>query len=185
MLAPRPHVPLIGFAAVSGTGKTTLLLKLIPVLTGRGLRVGLVKRAHHSFDTDKPGKDSYELRKAGASQVLIGSNRRWALVVETQQHAEPDPFDLIARLHTESLDLILLEGFKASPLPKIELHRPALGHPLLVATDPYIIAVATDEPQRLRVDVPILDLNDPENIADFIFRHMSLDETLLQEQTER
>src|SRR5215831_14090336 len=149
MLAPKACVTVIGVAAMSGTGKTTLLLKLIPLLTARGLRVGLIKRAHHTFDTDKPGKDSYELRKAGASQVLIGSDRRWALVVEKEQTIEPDAFDLLGKLYTDTLDLILIEGFKASPLPKIELHRPALGHPLLADTDPYVIAVATDEPQRL------------------------------------
>jgi len=175
MLAPGVSVPVIGFAAISGTGKTTLLLKLIPILRGRGLRVGLIKRAHHSFDTDKPGKDSYELRKAGASQVLIGSDRRWALVVENEPPIEADPFDLVHKLHGETLDLILVEGFKSSALPKIELHRPVLGHPLLAATDPYVIAVATDEPQRLHIALPILDLNDPGDIAEFIVRYASLD----------
>lgn len=184
MLAPRISLPVIGFAAISGTGKTTLLLKLIPLLGERGLRVGLIKRAHHSFDTDKPGKDSYELRKAGASQVLVASDRRWALVVEKDQPIEPDPLDLIRKLHADALDLILIEGFKGSPLPKIELHRPVLGHPLLAATDPYIVAVATDEPQRIHVDLPILDLNDPWDIAEFIVRHASLGETLPQRQIE-
>jgi molybdopterin-guanine dinucleotide biosynthesis protein MobB len=178
MLAPTACVPAIGFAAMSGTGKTTLLLKLIPLLTARGLRVGLIKRAHHTFDTDKPGKDSYELRKAGASQVLIASDRRWALVVEREQTTEPDPFDLLGKLHTDTLDLILIEGFKASPLPKIELHRPILGHPLLADTDPNIIAVATDEPQRLQIDLPILDLNDPRDIAGFIVHRSSLGKAL-------
>ncbi|HXX82869.1 MAG TPA: molybdopterin-guanine dinucleotide biosynthesis protein B [Casimicrobiaceae bacterium] len=184
MLAPRVRAPVIGFAAISGTGKTTLLLSLIPLLTARGLRVGLIKRAHHSFDTDKPGKDSYELRKAGASQVLVGSDRRWALVVENEQPSEPDPFDLLGKLHTDALDLILIEGFKASPLPKIELHRPVLGHPLLAATDPYIIAVATDEPHRVHVHVPLLDLNDPADIAEFIVHYLSLGETLPQGEIE-
>jgi molybdopterin-guanine dinucleotide biosynthesis protein B len=180
MLAPRICVPVIGFAALSGTGKTTLLLKLIPILTARGLRVGLIKRAHHTFDTDKPGKDSYELRKAGASQVLIGSDRRWALVVEKEQAVDPDPFDMLGKLHTDELDLNLIEGFKASPLPKIELHRPMLGHPLLAETDPNIIAVATDEPQNLHIDLPILDLNSPSDIADFIVHRLALVEALLE-----
>jgi len=166
-VAPRP-CPIVGFAAISGSGKTTLLLKLIPLLRTRGLRIGLIKRAHHTFDTDKPGKDSYELRKAGASQVLVGSDHRWALVVENEAPAEPTLASLLRNLHAEALDLVMVEGFKFDPIPKIEVHRPSLGQPLLAAGDPHIIAVATDDPDFVAVDLPVLDLNCPEQVAEFI-----------------
>ncbi len=159
---------LVGLAAGSGSGKTTLLLKVIPLLKARGLRVGLIKRAHHSFDTDKPGKDSFELRKAGASQVLVGSDHRWALVVENDTPKEPTLRELLERLRPEALDLVIVEGFKSAPIPKIEIHRPSLGRPLLAATDPHIIAVATDAPGSVRVGVPVLDLNRPNEVAEFI-----------------
>lgn len=164
----RRRVPVVGLAAVSGTGKTTLLLKMIPLLRARGARVGLIKRAHHTFDTDKPGKDSYELRKAGAAQVLIGSDHRWALVVENEAPAPPTLEGLLARLPTERLDLVIVEGFKADPIPKIEIHRPSLGHPLLAASDANVIAVATDEPETLRLGIPVLDLNWAEDVAAFV-----------------
>ena len=168
-LAPLP-CPTIGFAATSGSGKTTLLLKLIPLLRARGLRIGLIKRAHHSFDTDKPGKDSYELRKAGASQVLVGSDHRWALVVENDMPSEPRLATMLGNLRTDMLDLILVEGFKFEPIPKIEIYRPSLGQPLLAAADCHIIAVATDDPAFVAIDRPILDLNRPEQVATFIHR---------------
>jgi molybdopterin-guanine dinucleotide biosynthesis protein B len=160
--------PIVGFAAISGSGKTTLLLKLIPLLRARGLRIGLIKRAHHSFDTDKPGKDSYELRKAGASQVLVGSDHRWALVVENEVPREPTLAALLRNLQADELDLILVEGFKSDPIPKIEVYRPSLGQPLLAADDRHIVAVATDDPDFVAVDLPLLDLNRPEQVADFI-----------------
>lgn len=165
--------PVIGFAAFSGTGKTTLLTKLLPALRERGLRVGMIKHAHHSFDIDQPGKDSYQLRKAGAEQILVASRRRWALIAETPQREEdPDLAELLAHLDTSSLDLVLVEGFKHVRFPKIELHRPALGHPLLVADDESVIAVATDIPLRIpRAGVARLDLNAPDAIADFIVEY--------------
>ena len=163
-------IPLLGFAAYSGTGKTTLLRRLLPLLKARGLRVGVVKHAHHSFDTDIPGKDSYELRKAGAAQMLVASRRRWALVTETASAREPRLEDALRHLDQASLDLILVEGFKAESFPKIELHRPGLGHPLLCHDDRSIIAVATDAPLAIDPGVPQLDLNRPDEIAEFMLR---------------
>ena len=167
------RVPVLGFAAFSGTGKTTLLLKLLPLLKARGLRVGMVKHAHHAFDIDKPGKDSYVLRKAGADQVLVGSARRWALITEHKAKREPRLDELLRYLNQQSLDLVLVEGFKAEAFPKIELHRPSLGRPLLCLTDKSIIAVASDMPLSTKTGLPLLGLNRPEGIADFIVARLS------------
>jgi len=167
------RIPILGFAAWSGTGKTTLLTKILAVLRHQGFRVGVVKHAHHSFDIDKPGKDSYELRKAGASQTLVGSRHRWALVVEKPDEREPRLDDLLRHLDQEALDLILVEGFKAERFPKIELHRPVLGHPLLHPGDDTIVAVATDAPLPVQTSLPLLDLNRPEEIADFIATYLT------------
>ncbi|MEJ2507913.1 MAG: molybdopterin-guanine dinucleotide biosynthesis protein MobB [Gammaproteobacteria bacterium] len=174
-MTPNADCPIVGFAAFSGTGKTTLLTRLLPVLHARGLRIGMVKHAHHSFDIDHPGKDSYELRKAGAEQMLVASRRRWALMCETPERSgDPELSDLIAHLDTSTLDLILVEGFKHVHFPKIELHRPSLGHPLLAASDDSVIAVAADATLTdTTVLVPLLDLNDPEAIADFIVEHVA------------
>lgn len=163
-------IPVIGFAAWSGTGKTTLLRRLIPWFTARGLRVGLIKASHHDFEIDHPGKDSYELRKAGASQVLIASPHRTALIVEHAHPAEPELSDLLARLDTDRLDLVLVEGMRHAALPKIELHRPALGRPLLFPDDPRIIAIASDAPLDRPAPIPVLDLNDIAAIGEFILR---------------
>jgi molybdopterin-guanine dinucleotide biosynthesis adapter protein len=168
----RTRVAVLGFAAFSGTGKTTLLARLLPVLTGRGLRIGMIKHAHHSFDIDQPGKDSYVLRKAGAGQMLIASEKRWALMVEHEVPAEPRLSELIARLDQSRLDLILVEGFKRESFPKIELHRPALGHPLLFPNDPGIIAVALDAALNPEPAVPVLDINSPQQIAGFILENV-------------
>ena len=162
--------PILGFAAFSGTGKTTLLTQLIPLLKDKGLRIGMIKHAHHNFDIDTPGKDSYELRKAGAGQMLIASQRRWALMVETpQQSGDPDLNELIRQLDHDKLDLILVEGFKHVRFAKIELHRPSLGKTLLFPDDDSIIAIATDQPDLINTELPKLALNDPALIADFIF----------------
>lgn len=158
--------PVLGFAAWSGTGKTTLLVQLLPRLRAAGLRIGMIKHAHHSFDVDIPGKDSYELRKAGAEQMLVASQRRWALMRELDRPREPALADLLAQLDREKLDLILVEGFRAVAFPKIELHRPSMGKPVLHLQDNSIIAVASDAP--LSTGLPILDLNRPDEIATFV-----------------
>ena len=162
------HIPILGFAAWSGTGKTTLLRRLLPILAGRGIRVGMVKHAHHDFEVDTPGKDSYELRKAGAAQMLISSRRRWALMVERPVDREPPLDEVLLELDQELLDLILVEGFKHERFPKIELHRPSFGRPLLHPGDETIVAVATDAPLDAPVSLPMLDLNSPEEIASFV-----------------
>ena len=162
-------VPVVGFAAWSGTGKTTLIARILPLLRERDLRVGVVKHAHHTFDIDYPGKDSYELRKAGASQMLVGSRQRWALICETPEaEDEPALAELMDRLLTDELDLILVEGFKPENMPKIELHRPSLGKPLLFPKDSSVIALCTDEPIERDVPLPTFDLNQPTQIADFL-----------------
>jgi len=159
--------PVLGFAAFSGTGKTTLLEKLIPQLIKLGIRIGMVKHAHHDFDIDQPGKDSYRLRKAGAQQVLIASSQRQALMMENVTPQEPRLDELVSRLDLDNIDLVLVEGFKQVPFPKIELHRKALGKTLLYPEDPDIIAVASDHLADCG-DLPALDINDTDAIATFI-----------------
>ncbi|HHB13482.1 MAG TPA: molybdopterin-guanine dinucleotide biosynthesis protein B [Chromatiales bacterium] len=170
-------VPVLGIAAYSGTGKTTLLRSVLPELRARGLRVGLVKHAHHKFEIDHPGKDSYRLRKAGANRVLVASAKLRALVEETDLAGDPRLDDLLAGLPQDDLDLILVEGFKHERFPKIELHRPALGKPLLFPKDPCVIAVATDAPLPVTCTLPVLDLNAPGAVSAFIldFRERSLE----------
>jgi molybdopterin-guanine dinucleotide biosynthesis adapter protein len=168
----RTPVPILGIAAYSGTGKTTLLRQILPQLRARGLRVAVIKHAHHSFDTDVPGKDSYELRKAGATQMLVASRHRWALVSETGDGAEPRLEALLDRLDYQNIDLILVEGFKTEHFPKIELHRPSLGQPLLYQLDRSIIAIATDAPLPATPPIPVLDLRQPEEITEFIVETM-------------
>ncbi|MCK5605916.1 molybdopterin-guanine dinucleotide biosynthesis protein B, partial [Candidatus Pacearchaeota archaeon] len=132
---------ILGFVAYSGTGKTTLLEKLIPLLTAKGLRVGLIKHCHHDFDIDIPGKDSYRLRKAGAQQVMVASAKRWALITE-QPEVQPEPVlhELLHQMEQDQLNIILVEGFKHESFPKIELHRQALAKPFLFTNDDTIIA---------------------------------------------
>jgi molybdopterin-guanine dinucleotide biosynthesis protein B len=170
----KPAPPVLGFAAFSGTGKTTLLRNLIPLLAHHGLRTGVIKKAHHEFDIDIPGKASYELRKAGARQVLVASSRRWALITETREAREPELDTLLARLDPEALDLILVEGFRNVRFPRIELHRQALGHPVLHPDDPSILAVACDYVLEAG-DLPVLDINDPAAIAHFIVAWLNSD----------
>ena len=157
---------LVGLCGWSGAGKTTLLARLIPELRARGHRVSTIKHAHHGFDIDKPGKDSHVHREAGASEVLIASSRRWALIHELRDEAEPPLSELLS--HLSPVDLVLVEGFKRDTHPKLEIHRVALGKPLLQPDDPCIKAVASDT--RLDVAVPVLDVNDPVEIADFLLR---------------
>ncbi len=161
-------IPLLGFSAFSGTGKTHLLQKLLPILKSKGLTVGVIKHAHHSFDIDQPGKDSYQLRSAGADQILVASRKRIAMIREIREEAgEPALEEVLHYLDPARLDLVLVEGYKKAAFPKIELHRRALGKPLLHPHDRNIIAVATDTP--LKTSLPQLDINQPDKIAQFIF----------------
>ncbi len=162
--------PILGFAAFSGTGKTTLLVKLLPVLKQRGLRIAIVKHAHHNFDVDTPGKDSYELRKSGASPMLICSSRRTAIMIENEQEQEPDLQDVLSHINPDSIDLVLVEGFKLWSFPKIELHRPAVGKPLLFPNDDNMIAIAHDGSLAIKPDIPVLDINNTQQIAEFVFQ---------------
>jgi molybdopterin-guanine dinucleotide biosynthesis protein B len=161
-------IPLLGFAAASGTGKTTLLTQLIPLLKQRGLRVGLIKHSHHNFEIDHQGKDSFRLRAAGASPVLLVSPYRRAVITEFTEQKEPRLNDQLKLFNTNELDLLLIEGFKSEAIPKIELHRAILQQPLLYPNDPYIIAIATDTVLQTPDYLTRLDLNTPELIADFI-----------------
>ena len=159
---------MLGFAAWSGAGKTTLLKEVVSLLTERGLRVAMVKHAHHNFDIDTPGKDSYELRRAGASQVLVASARREALMIEKPEAGEPDLDQLLARLDQDRVDLVLVEGFKNVPFPKIEIFRDAVGKPAIYPGYEAVIAVATDGALPVPTDLPLLDINDPESVTTFI-----------------
>ena len=158
-----------GFAGYSGSGKTTLIEQLIPRFVMRGLRVSLVKHAHHSFDIDKPGKDSYRHREAGASEVLITSDQRWVLMHELRGEAEPTLHEQLRRF--SACDLVLVEGYKHAEIPKLEVHRPSIGKALLHPVDPNIIAIAADAPVATRL--PVLDLNDCEAIAAYICDHLA------------
>lgn len=164
----KTKIPALGFAAFSGTGKTTLLIKIIPFFKERNYKIGVIKHAHHAFDIDKKGKDSYELRKAGASHMLITSDSRWALMVENNGSDEEELNRHISRLEKENVDLILVEGFKSAYIPKIELHRASLGHPLICENDKNIIAVACDDKLKMNINLPILDINDYKMIVDYI-----------------
>ena len=157
-----------GFAGYSGSGKTTLIEQLIPRFVLRGLRVSLIKHAHHLFDIDKPGKDSYRLREAGCSEVLLVSDQRWVLMHELRGEPEPSLHEQLVRF--SPCDLVLVEGYKHAAIPKLEVHRPGLAKPLLHPDDPNIVAVATDAAIETRL--PLLDLNRPDEIADFIIDHL-------------
>lgn len=168
-MAKETMIPLLAIAAWSGTGKTTLLKKLIPVLCAHGIRPGLIKHTHHDMDVDKPGKDSYELRKAGAAQTLVASQQRWALMTETPGQEELDLAWLVSRMDASKLDMVLVEGFKHEAVAKILLFRQGCGHSEEeLILDEHVIAVASDIP--LAVAVPVLDLNDVSQISVFILR---------------
>lgn len=161
------------FAGFSGSGKTTLVEQLIPLLKQQGLRVSVAKHAHHRFDIDQPGKDSHVLRKAGARQMLIASSQRWALMVENDDAARDPQLDtLLGHLDQSRLDLILVEGFKHAAIPKIEVHRTGLGHPLLCGTDRDIIAIACDAATQVGASMTRLNINSPEQVAAFIVKHV-------------
>lgn len=163
------HLPLLGFAAYSGTGKTTLLCKIIPLLTAKGYRIGIIKHTHHNIDIDKPGKDSFELRESGADQIVVASRNRTAIIIEKPDSKyEPELSEALVNLQTNSLDLVLVEGFKHADFNKIELHREALGKPYIYPNDPNVIAIAVDHEIDEATPVNILDLNQPQQIADFI-----------------
>lgn len=164
----QKKIPIVGFAAFSGTGKTTLLTQLIPILKQHQLNIGLIKHSHHDFEIDKPGKDSYRLRQAGATTVLLASKHRRAIVTEMPSAHEPKLSEQLAVIDQTNLDLILVEGFKAECFPKIELYRPALKKPLLYPNDSNIVAVASDLPLSLPDHICGLDLNAPAMIATFI-----------------
>jgi molybdopterin-guanine dinucleotide biosynthesis protein B len=161
---------IFGFAGYSGSGKTTLIERLIPLFTARGLRVSLIKHAHHTFDVDQPGKDSYRHRHAGCTEVLVTSSRRWALMHELRGAAEPGLAEQIARL--SPCDLLLVEGFKREAIPKLEVYRAEVGEALIHPHDPNVVAVASDVP--VQTALPRLDLNSPQPIAEFILQHLRL-----------
>ncbi len=164
------NIPILGFAAYSGTGKTTLLEALLPKLTEAGLRIGMLKHAHHNFDVDKPGKDSYRLRKAGASQMLIASRNRFALMTETPE-AEAEFEYLLTRFDEDKLDVVLVEGCKNIAFPKIELHREEVGKPWLYPHDENIIAIASDTAE-LDSELPQMNINDLDAIAQFVLQYV-------------
>ncbi len=172
MTLKNAKVPILGFAAFSGTGKTTLLTQLIPLLKQKGFRVGLIKHSHHNIQIDQPGKDSYRLREAGATPVMLVSSRRRAIITEFTEVKEPDLDEQLLAFDQSQLDLVLVEGFKAVSFPKIELHRPSLGKPLLYPDDPEIIAVASDIYIDISPRLTSLDLNQPESISQFIIHRM-------------
>jgi molybdopterin-guanine dinucleotide biosynthesis protein B len=158
---------IIGLAGWSGSGKTTLITKLIPRLIARGVKVSTLKHAHHGFDLDQPGKDSFFHRAAGATEVIISSARRWAILHELREEPEWDLRGLVAKM--SPVDLVLVEGFKRDLFPKLEIHRAANGKPLIYPDDPHIVAIASDIalPQA---KIPVVDLNDIEAIADVLLK---------------
>ena len=161
-------VPVLGIVAWSGTGKTTLLERLIPELKNIGIRVGAIKHSHHDFEIDKQGKDSDRLRKAGAGQIILASKFRTAFIIEEDGETEPDLFQQLKRLDAEKLDLVLVEGFRQEAIPKIEVYRPALNKPLLYLEDDSVVAVASDEQPKQDIVVPVLPLNDERAVSEFI-----------------
>ncbi len=159
----------IGFAGFSGSGKTTLVEALIPALKARGLRVSVVKHAHHKFDIDHPGKDTYRHREAGAFEVVVASSKRLALIREFETPGKLKVHHLIAELY-EGVDWVLVEGFKESDLHKIEVWRPSHNKPALYNQDDFIVAIATDAPEQITPGTlrPVLDVNQPEQIAQWL-----------------
>ena len=160
-----------GLAGWSGSGKTTLMVALVQKIAARGLRVSTIKHAHHTFDIDRPGKDSFRHREAGATEVMIATPERWTLMHEMRDDPEAPLGELLA--HMTPVDLLLIEGFKAHPHDKIEIHRPSLGKPMIWPDDPYIVAVASDAPLGT-LPLPRLDLDDSAAIVEFILTRTGL-----------
>jgi len=156
---------IIGLAGWSGSGKTTLITKLIPRLIARGLRVSTLKHAHHGFDLDQPGKDSFMHRVAGATEVVVSSSKRWAILHELRDEPEWDLGALVGKM--SPVDLVLVEGFKRDSFPKLEIYRAANGKSLIQPEDPYVVAIATDTALP-EAKVPLVDLNDIEAITDLL-----------------
>jgi molybdopterin-guanine dinucleotide biosynthesis protein B len=159
-----------GFAGYSGSGKTTLIEQLIPRFVMEGLRVSVIKHAHHHFDIDRPGKDSYRHREAGATEVMLTAGNRWVLMHELRGAPEPDLPQQLSRL--SPCDLVLVEGFKRQPIPKLEIHRRAAGTPLIFPDDDTVVAIATDE--RLDTRLPQFGLEDYDDMATFVMNHLGL-----------
>ena len=165
---------IIGFAAFSGTGKTTLIKKIVSILSKR-FTVSVIKHAHHDFDLDHPGKDSYEIRKSGAENILISSEKRWALIHENKKNKELTLENLLDILENINSDIVLVEGFKKENFPKIELYRKEIGKDLLFFNDKNIIAFATDSNMDINENIKKLDINEPQQIVDYIIKFLSLD----------
>lgn len=164
------NIKLLGFAGYSGSGKTTLLEKLLPLFTAQGLRIAVIKHSHHDFEIDKPNKDSYRHRKAGASEVLIASASRWAMMHELADEPEPTLNELCARL--SPCDMVLVEGYKHAAIPKLEIHRNTNGCAHLYPDDTHIIAVVSDD--KAALPLPLLDINAPQEVAAFILEYFSI-----------
>jgi molybdopterin-guanine dinucleotide biosynthesis adapter protein len=169
------RIPVLGICAQSsGMGKTTLLTALLPALDMHGLRVSIIKQTHAEFDVDRPGKDSYRLREAGAAQVLLSSENRWVLMTEQEADAaDIRLLDMIGHLDPALADIVLVEGFRHAPIPKIEVYRPSLGKALLADSDQHVIAVATDG--EVESELPILDLNDSDAIGNFVLQWLDFE----------
>ena len=166
---------MIGFSAYSGTGKTTLIKQVIPLLKLKGLKIAVIKHAHHHFDLDRPGKDSYELRKSGADHTIICTTTRMAAISEfASPGEEPSLQEIVDTLDADKFDILLVEGYKHLAFAKIELHRGAMGKPYLHPQDPTIIALACDDGQSEAISIPVLDINSPQQIAEFIYEEVYL-----------
>jgi len=178
LMQTKVFAKVFGFAGYSGSGKTTLIEQIIPLLVAEGLQVSLVKHTHHGFDIDKPGKDSYRFREAGAHEVMLAGAQRWALMHELQDETEPVLADLLE--HMSPCDVVLVEGFRSIEIPKMVVHRPSTGHPLIHPVFPNVVALATDAMLDLQPslppNLPLLDLNDVAAIANFVKRFLQIDE---------